>query len=246
MLVQRLGEATRPHRREPATPEKSAPRPSLHRRSRTGESHRPSRRRGEGHSQGGEQRASRFVRGDHGAVPHLPAQASSRRVGRRGLEPCGQHAGETPRRDRDSCVRNMMHDLLQRHAQLVASARPGDCCRTELHAAAPSASEVCSRWRPSRTRRRRTMTDLDGSVARRTTGTSGHRATTTPPPQSGQAAGASAGGSGSTRAGRRRHACRPYSAPGRDPDARHGSGAGPWRRASCLSESCSSRRRVVS
>ena len=60
------------------------------------------------------------------------------------------------------------------------------------------------------------------------------RATTTPPPQSGQAAGAAARWVWSTRAGRRRHACRPYSAPGRRP----GRPPRPWGRSLAKGAAC--------
>ena len=73
----------------------------------------------------------------------------------------------------------------------------------------------------------------------RTTGTSSWycvatRATTTPPPLSGQAAGAAARWVWSTRAGGRRHACRPYSAPGRRP----GRPPRPWGRSLAKGAAC--------
>ena len=75
-----------------------------------------------------------LVRGDHGTVPHLPAQ---RPAGRRGLTSRAvQHADEAPRRDGDSELGpQQVRDLLQRHAQLrVHPHDQRDGRRTELHA----------------------------------------------------------------------------------------------------------------
>ena len=68
----------------------------------------------------------------------------------------------------------------------------------------------------------------------RSSGTAAPRATTTPPPQFGQAAGAAARWVWSTRAGGRRHACRPYSAPGRRP----GRPPRPWGRSLAKGAAC--------
>ena len=89
-----------------------------------------------------------LVRGDYGAVPYLPAQ---RRVGRRGLTSGAvQHAGEAPGVTViPNCVRSRCASFSSGTPNCVcicttSATAAGPSCTL----AAPSASEVCSRWRP--------------------------------------------------------------------------------------------------